>query len=328
MLKKFSIIIAMMLFIFGFTNISFADTPNIYIGDVVKSENDDKVTMDLHMENVDSNISSLSLDIKYDESKLEYISSKSGKNLKATVQMSEYIEENKVSIGIMSLSGLKADGVYYQITFKVLNDKVDEIPVKLELKEATNSNGSNVKCNVSNGRVYTKQQTNNENAGSTIKPFDKTDVNSSDSLDDIVNSNTDSNISEKDDIKYEVENENIVQVTNNGTMIPNQNGTTQVKVKLNDEEIGSLGVEVENGEVKRVTSPGEPKKEEETTKQNNEFTTTEKVKKKSVTESGKKISPVVLILILIVIVIILIIVYKEKNKSKKAKKEKKDGKIS
>lgn len=156
MLKKLSIIIAMMLCVFGFNIVSLAATPSVYIGDVVKKQNEDKVTMDVHIENVDSDIASLRLNIKFDEKKVEYISSKAGKNLKATVKMSEYIEgKNKVSIGIASSSGLKADGVYYQITFKVLDDNISEIPVNLELKEASDTKGNNIKCDVTSGKILT-----------------------------------------------------------------------------------------------------------------------------------------------------------------------------
>lgn len=159
MLKKFTIIITIMLFIFGFNNISSAATPNIYIEDVVKKQNEDKVTMDVHIDNVVSDIASLRLNIKFDEKKVEYISSKAGKNLKATVKMSEAVEgKNKVAIGIASSSGLKADGIYYQITFKILDNKMSEIPIKLELTEATDTKGNNVKCDVASGKIFTNEK--------------------------------------------------------------------------------------------------------------------------------------------------------------------------
>lgn len=159
MLKKFTIIIVIILFIFGFNNISLAVTPNVYIGDVIKKQNEDKVTMDVHIENIGSDIASLRLNIKFDEKKVEYISSKAGKNLKATVKMSEAVEgKNKVAIGIASSSGLKTDGIYYQITFKVLDNKISEIPVNLELTEATDTKGNNVKCDVASGKILTSEK--------------------------------------------------------------------------------------------------------------------------------------------------------------------------
>ncbi len=328
MLKRISMILVIMLFI---ANISYAETPNIYIEDVVKKENEDKVTMDLHLDEVNSNIASLGLDIKYDDKKLEFVSSKSGKNLKTTVQIAEYEENNKISIEIMSQNGFKADGVYYQVTFKVLDENIDEIPVKLNVKEAKDIAGNNVNCKVNGGVIYTdenkKPNTGNNNgndneSGTVIDPFDKTDVKPSDKLDEIINSNTTPNTQDKDNITYESKDNNILEILPDGTMVAKKDGVTQVKVKKDNEEIGNLEVETENGQIKRISS----KSEDEASKEENEFKTTNKVKKKSVTEGGTKISPLVLFFILIVIVAISIIVYKKKYKNKK--KEKKNGKVN
>lgn len=164
MLKKYLIVIGIIVLLTGFSNFSFASTSNIYIEDAQKTENDDKVTMNVCMENVNSDIVSLSLDIKYDENKLEYIGSRTGKNLKTTVQIAEYTDENnKVAINMMSSSGLKADGVYYQMTFKVLDNKSSEIPVKLELKEASNSSGTAVKCTTKDGVIKTQNSSSKPN---------------------------------------------------------------------------------------------------------------------------------------------------------------------
>lgn len=333
MLRRLSIIVAIMLCI---STISCAETPNIYIEDVVKKENEDKVTMNLYLDNVDSNLASLGLNINYDDKKLEYISSKTGKNLKTTVQMAEYEENSKVSIEIMSSDGFKADGVYYQVTFKVLDDTIDEIPVNLEVKDAKDVSGNSIKCSVSNGTIYTNEskipnddKLNNEKSDdeTTMDPFDKTDVKPSDSLDDIIESNTPPGISNKDDLKYDVEDGNVLEVLPDGTMVAKQDGITEVKVMLNDEEIGKLEVETENGQIKRISSKEEKQSDETNeSKQENEFNTTNKVKKTSVTESGKNVSPLLLLFILIVIIIISVIVYKKKYKN--TKKEKKNEKVN
>lgn len=325
MLKKISMIMAIVVFICLITNSSFASTPSIYIEDVVKKENEEKVTMNVYLENVESNIGSISFGINYDESKLEYVSSKSGKNLKATVKMSEYIDENnKLSITIMSSSGLKVDGVYYQITFNVLDDTVSEIPVNLELKETLDVNGNSIKCNSNNGVIRTKEtETSNDsnNNQTTINPFEKTDIDSSDSLNDIINENTTPDISNKN-ITYDVEDEDILKISNNGTMVPLQDGTTTVTVLADGEEIGVLDVEVENGKVKKISSESVENKTSEQ-EDISETNTSEKTKKTSVTENGKNINPLILIIILIVIIAIIVI-----YKKTKAKKEKKYGKSS
>lgn len=80
----------------------------------------------------------------------------------------------------------------------------------------------------------------------------------------------------------------ILEVLDNGTMIPKKDGITQIIVKQDNDEIGIMEVEVKNGEIKRITSQY---KTEDTTQtvnnsnvsQNNE----EKEEKKSVTKKRK-----------------------------------------
>lgn len=145
MLKKFLINIAILLFFISFTNISLATTPSIYIGDVVRHDND-QVTMDLHLENVESNLANLRCKVKFDTSKLEYVGSTAGKDMKTTVKISETsTEDGIISIAVTTTAGLKSDGVYYQLNFKVVDTSLEKIPVQLSLKSATNSKRTNYK---------------------------------------------------------------------------------------------------------------------------------------------------------------------------------------
>lgn len=158
MLKKIGVSVFIIIFIITFSFYSSAKEPNIYIKDAFKEENSNEITVDLNMENLNDSVASLGLNIIYDENKLEYISSKHGKNLKTTVQMSEYVTNNKISVRIKGQDGLKTDGTYYQLTFKILNETEEQIPINLELKEVKDINGNNVQCNISNGIIYTKKQ--------------------------------------------------------------------------------------------------------------------------------------------------------------------------
>lgn len=312
MLKKIGVSVFIIIFIITFSFYSSAKEPNIYIKDAFKEENSNEITVDLNMENLNDSVASLGLNIIYDENKLEYISSKHGKNLKTTVQMSEYVTNNKISVRIKGQDGLKTDGTYYQLTFKILNETEEQIPINLELKEVKDINGNNVQCNISNGIIYTKKQEqpvsdnkdSNDKAEETnkndnkneekqdkplIKPFDKTDVKPEETLNEIINSNIESNNTvKKENLKYEVKDKDILEVLDNGTMIPKKDGITQIIVKQDNDEIGIMEVEVKNGEIKRITSQY---KTEDTTQtvnnsnvsQNNE----EKEEKKSVTKKRK-----------------------------------------
>ncbi len=119
-------------------------TPKVYLEDAIKYDNSENVTVNIYMEDVNEEIVSLGLDLKYDTSKLEYVNSKAGKDLKATLKLDEnFPEESRVAIGIISMTGLKNNGLYYQITFKVKDDS-SNIPLELSLREATNSDGKDI----------------------------------------------------------------------------------------------------------------------------------------------------------------------------------------
>lgn len=328
---------------------SYAEVPNIYIDNAIKEEGTDEITVDLNVENLDSNISSLGLNINYDQTKLEYVSSKHGKNLKTTVQMSEYVEKDKILLRIKGQDGLKNDGTYYQLTFKVLDENVEKIPVNVDLKEAKDINGNVVKCNVSNGTVYTKEQyapkeeiekkeettsktnssenTKVEEKQPLIKPFEKTEIDKSETLADIVTSNVEENAPiKKENLKYEVKDKDILEVLDNGNMIPKKDGITQVIIKQDGEEIGVMEVEVKNGEIKKITSEYKPQTTEnaQESKTPNKIVN-EKEEKESVTKGGNDIDPVVLFIIVVLFGLIIMTFYtkiknQKNNKKKKVKK--------
>lgn len=65
------------------------------------------------------------------------------------------------------------------------------------------------------------------NAGHVIKPIEKDDIDPSKPIDDIVKPSIDPPISNDDKLTYEVENKNIANISDNGTVEPNQDGTTR-----------------------------------------------------------------------------------------------------
>lgn len=340
MLKRIMIVIFIMIGVIFISNFSYAETPSIYIENVIKEENSDIVEVSLDLENVISNLSSLNFDIKYDKNKLEYIESKTGRNLKTTVQMSEYVEDGKISIRIISKDGLKNDGTYYKISFKILDDSIDKIPVNLDLKNAVDATGKDIKCNTNGGTIYTKDpgfpiENNKDNEvveekPDVIKPFDKTDVKPTDKLDDIVNSNSNvGDISKKDNFNYEVKNKDILEVLPDGTMVPKQDGTTEVLVKVDDQEVGTMDVEVQNGEIKRIASKGKEENKETALKENNNVKFSREKNKESVVENRKEMNPVVLIIMVVLFALIIIALYSRfklsKTSRKKSKKIKKNS---
>lgn len=243
-----------------FSIISFANTtPYLYIKDVTKYQNSDEVTVEIYMENIDSNIVTLGFDLKYDTQKLEYLNSKAGKDLKASIQMAEDLpEESRVSIGALSIGGFKNNGIYYSITFKV-KDSSKDIPLTLNIREVTDSKGNEIKINTKNGIIkisseksdLKENETKNENQ--KINDFEKSDINELDTIEDILIDKGNIEVSNSDTLVYETEDINVVEVLNDGIMIPNQDGKTNVKVKLNGQTIGNLEVEVKDGKVSKVS---------------------------------------------------------------------------
>ena len=73
-------------------------------------------------------------------------------------------------------------------------------------------------------------------------------------IENIITKNADIEITPEDSITYEVEDSNIAEIANNGLIIPNQEGTTKVKVSLNGQDIGTVDVVVKDGKVQKVLS--------------------------------------------------------------------------
>lgn len=139
-MKRLCILFSIFVLIITFSlNINAVSNPKIYIEDATKYENSENVTLKIDMENVNEDIVTLGIDVKYDTSKLEYVSSKAGKDLQATLNLAENIQdESRVAIGIVSLGGFEANGEYYYVTFKVKDDSSD-IPISLSIRESTDS---------------------------------------------------------------------------------------------------------------------------------------------------------------------------------------------
>lgn len=236
-------------------NIYAISNPKVYIEDAIKYENLENVTIKICMKNINEEIVTLGLDVKYDTSKLEYISSKDGKDLEATMNLAENIqEESRVAIGIVSLSGLKKNGEYYYVTFKVKDDSSD-VPISLSIRESTDSKGNDMKVETEDGTIkMSSKKKKEDNKKQTIKNFETEDVQEIETIENIISKNADIEIKPEDSITYEVENSNIAEIANNGLIIPNQEGTTNVKIKLNGQEIGSVAVVIKDGKVQKVSS--------------------------------------------------------------------------
>lgn len=268
MKKSTCICIHFLIFIYIFSCLSFAQsTPKIYIKDAVKVFSSDTVTLDIYTENLPENICALGLDIKYDSSKLEYVNSKEGENLSATMKTAEnFPSENRLAIGIVALSGLKENGHYYSITFKVLDDSSD-IEVNLKLREASDFNGDDVFVNVESGKIKMLSSNDDTEEDDTnvlkngddfkISFFETEELQNPDSIPNILQRELSMVITYDDIFNYTVKDKNIVEILEDGTIIPNNDGSTKVRVKFNENDIGTMIFEIKDGNLKKVIGTAE-----------------------------------------------------------------------
>lgn len=303
--------------------------PSFYIKDVTKYSNSNKVVIEIYSENISKNITSWSLDVKYDSKKLEFLNSKAGKDLSATFKLAENVpQESKVSMGAINITGFDKEGLYYQVSFKVLDDSVD-IPVELVAKEVCDKDGNDVSCSVKSGKIIipkeekikteTKTETKKE-----INDFEVTEIEQLESIENILINSANMKFDIEDDLVYETEHIDILEIMDDGTMIPKSNGITTVRIKNNYQLIGTVEIEVKDEKIIRVT------KVENNNKFLPEATTSEEQTIEEVVEEYKKeiakvekaerdkllISFCIIVLILITMTVILRIylIIRKRNK--------------
>ena len=303
--------------------------PSFYIKDVTKYSNSNKVLIEIYSENISKNITSWSLDVKYDSKKLEFLNSKAGKDLSATFKLAENVpQESKVSMGAINITGFDKEGLYYQVSFKVLDDSAD-IPVELVAKEVCDKDGNDVSCSVKSGKIIipkeekikteTKTETKKE-----INDFEVTEIEQLESIENILINSANMKFDIEDDLVYETEHIDILEIMDDGTMIPKSNGITTVRIKNNYQLIGTVEIEVKDEKIIRVT------KVENNNKFLPEATTSEEQTIEEVVEEYKKeiakvekaerdkllISFCIIVLILITMTVILRIylIIRKRNK--------------
>ena len=303
--------------------------PSFYIKDVTKYSNSNKVVIEIYSENISKNITSWSLDVKYDSKKLEFLNSKAGKDLSATFKLAENVpQESKVSMGAINITGFDKEGLYYQVSFKVLDDSVD-IPVELVAKEVCDKDGNDVSCSVKSGKIIIpkeekiKTETRTETK-KEINDFEVTEIEQLESIENILINSANMKFDIEDDLVYETEHIDILEIMDDGTMIPKSNGITTVRIKNNYQLIGTVEIEVKDEKIIRVT------KVENNNKFLPEATTSEEQTIEEVVEEYKKeiakvekaerdkllISFCIIVLILITMTVILRIylIIRKRNK--------------
>lgn len=236
-----------------------AAKPCFVIKDVTKYTNSDKVTLNLYLENASKKITNWSLDIKYDSQKVEFVNSRAGKDLSATFKLAECLpSESRVAIGAVSFTGFKKSGLYYSVTFRVKDDSAD-IPIELNVREVCDDKGNAVDFESKGGKIIIPKEKNEKveevknDVKQEISNFEKNDVELLESIEDIIISNGNIELLPEDELIYEIEHNDILEVLDDGTMIPKNNGTTTVRIKLNGNVIGTIQTIVKDGKISKIS---------------------------------------------------------------------------
>jgi hypothetical protein len=264
--KIIVIYIHIIFFIFLSSKVYATSKPTFYIEDCIKYENSDEVSVNICMKNADSNLVTFSLNLNYDPNKLEFVNSKAGSDLNATMKLAEdFPEESRVGIGAVSLSGFKNNGIYYTILFKVKGTD-DDIPLSLEVREATNNSGDDIECEVENTKITFSENeaTMQKSEVEKIPAFEVNVENEFQTLEEIIADNTGAEFSINDVLTYESSDDEILKISNDGTMLPKSNGKAIVKVMLDNNKIAELEIAVQDEKVDTIKSL------EEITKENGE----------------------------------------------------------
>ena len=273
---KVLIIVSLMMLILPI--ISFADgSPKLYIDDSITIDSNNKLRLDIKMENIESanKIVALGINVKYDTSKLEFSGAEAGNDLNATLKYDDnFPDEGRFSIAILSLSGLKDNGQYYTVSFKLKDGATGNIPVDLEISEASDNNGNQIDIDTIGTIIRIDSDEIKEEkkelipTNQVVEKFETTEVEPITSIKKIISEQANVVIKESDVLSYEVENPEIIELLDDGTIIPVQDGTSKVKLKLNGQDIGTATVEVKDGKIEKITGNEEIIQEKYDTKVN------------------------------------------------------------
>lgn len=199
-----------------------------------------------------------------------------------------YTDEGRIRIGLVSFADMNQSGEYYSVQFKVKdNISVASTPITLEVAEVSDSSGNAINCDVQNAIISFKGVTTQENPKQEEKDdANKKEINSENQVENnekdnekeeakgednvdkteqslgiaqkIAITDKDENITSflKEDSKlevgteltYEVENPEILEIDEQGNIVPKEKGTTKVTIRDTNNQEEIITIEVGNEE--------------------------------------------------------------------------------
>ena len=249
--KTILILIVIILNVLICSQVNASSKIKFSVEDVKDVERSSTITVKIkgeNIENCDEKLVGLKFDLYYNNEQLEYISSKKGEAVSGTFDLSEnYEDEGRVRIGIVTLSSINTSGTFYELTFKVKDDIKEQTGTfKIEVKEASSEDGKQLECDTQDGTItYISDLVNkNEKIEEIQKDIEEEIKNkeNGDIKETIIISVKDTNKNIKDianldsskNLTYKVEDENILQVDEDGRIIAKTEGKTNIIVTDED----------------------------------------------------------------------------------------------
>jgi len=244
----------------GMQTLQAAGDTKVFIEAPETAKVGDVITAKVMVDNVDSNAVGLKLDVQYDADTLEYVSDQAGEKAKGTMNLSKHVpEEQRVRVGLVALLGLKENGCYYEVQFKVKEVASTTTKIDVKVSELTNSEGTELTYTTNAASLNVEgtapaeaePQEERQEAPETLEPTEGEQGEKPEIAEDIptiqkpaiqipLQSTTSKNMKEyftqgaEEEFTWNVQDVQIAELKEDGTIVPKQAGNTNIVVTDKD----------------------------------------------------------------------------------------------
>lgn len=251
-------IIVISVCLMGMYTVQAVEATKVYVETPETAKVGDVITAKVMVDSIDSSAVGLKLDVQYDADRLEYVSDQAGEKAKGTMNLSKHVpEEQRVRVGIVALLGLKENGCYYEVQFKVKEVASTTTSIDVKVAELTDSSGTELAytTNTTNLRIegsepVQEQETPKEEPdntttnplttegetpeGETQEAPETTNPTKQPAIQIALLSATTSNIKDyftqeqPEELSWNIQDVQIAELKEDGTIVPKQAGNTNI----------------------------------------------------------------------------------------------------
>lgn len=273
---EYLFVFAFIFFLLGTIKVNASSKFELSVNSQEGVQKGETITLIIRGDNIseqEKKIAGIKFDVFYDTDNLEFVSAEKLEAASGTIDLNEnYTEEGRIRIGIVSLIGLNKSGELYQVVLRAKETlNTTETEIRLEAKEIVDSENNEISCETKNGTIQfvgNIEQTSQAQETTNQSEFQ---VNSQEANQITITKEESKNIKDwlkENDIglntnttlTYKVENPEILEIDEEGNIIPKQEGTTNVEIT--DEEGNTKTIPI------TVAQEGALSQQEETSKPN------------------------------------------------------------